>query len=518
MAPCCGRRVLSVFASLIVVQLHSFAATAFFPTIIGRRMTHPRNRIGTRSNNVQQHIADSKVTFDYKTEWYPVAPVQDLTTDAPNKLTLLGMDLAIWYHEPSGQWRAFADVCPHRLVPLSEGRIESSGVLQCAYHGWEFAEDGACVSIPQLNSPSVVHNRPRACATSFPVRTEQDLVWIFPTPDESKAASKDPCLIPELDDPKNVDATNFFVRDMPYSWEILVENLCDPAHVPFAHHSFMNGADRKHESLQLDLEVIEETPHGFRARKDPYPQGNGKYDVEFQAPCLLYYKIVNSAALGKDTDDPSKTNNFIGLGSYCIPTAPGWCRLIARFPFRLSFTPAMYIIRHTPRWITHLSQNIIMDSDVVFLCSQDERLSREKANYYMPARCDAMVSAFRKWLITAGTPTWLGTPAARSSGERLGWIRPTQVPLRGGRDALLDRYRQHTDICTSCRGAHKSLYKVQEILSCTGVFLLAVAAGQTKSRITAAAAVVLLLAPRVLLRPLIARLECVPWPRKRWVK
>jgi hypothetical protein len=46
----------------------------------------------------------------------------------------------------------------------------------------------------------------------------------------------------------------------------------------------------------------------------------------------------------------------------------------------------------------HLSQNVIMDSDVVFLCSQDERLSREKANYYMPA--------------------------ARSSGEPLGWIRP----------------------------------------------------------------------------------------------
>lgn len=134
-------------------------------------------------------MADSKVTFDYKTEWYPVAPVQDLSTDAPNKLTLLGMDLAVWYHKASGQWRTFADICPHRLVPLSEGRIESSGVLQCAYHGWEFAEDGACVWIPQLNSPSVRSRSPRACATSFPVRVEQDLVWIFPTPDESKAAS-----------------------------------------------------------------------------------------------------------------------------------------------------------------------------------------------------------------------------------------------------------------------------------------------------------------------------------------
>jgi phenylpropionate dioxygenase-like ring-hydroxylating dioxygenase large terminal subunit len=193
MAPLCGRRALSVLLSLLLVLLHWFATTAFFPTI-GQRMMHPRSRIRTRSNNVQQHthMADLNVTFDYKTEWYPVAPVQDVSTDPPNKLTLLRIDLAVWYHEPSGQWRAFTDVCPHRLVPLSEGRIESSGVLQCAYHWWEFAEDGACVRIPQLNSPSVL-SRPRAaCATSFPVRVQQDLVWTFPTPDESKAASKEP--------------------------------------------------------------------------------------------------------------------------------------------------------------------------------------------------------------------------------------------------------------------------------------------------------------------------------------
>lgn len=76
-------------------------------------------------------------SFDWETEWYPLAPVQDLTRNGPNKLTLLGMDLAIWYHAPSKQWRAFADICPHRRVPLSEGRIEpEAGVLQCAYHGW----------------------------------------------------------------------------------------------------------------------------------------------------------------------------------------------------------------------------------------------------------------------------------------------------------------------------------------------------------------------------------------------
>jgi phenylpropionate dioxygenase-like ring-hydroxylating dioxygenase large terminal subunit len=138
--------------------------------------------------------------------------------------------------------------CPHRLVPLSEGRIESNGMLQCAYHGWEFDQDGGCTRIPQLDgqnpNTSGLVQCPRACATSFPARVEQGLLWIFPTADEALAKSKEPALIAKLDDPENGDGTNFFVRDMPYSWDILVENLSEPAHVPFAHHSFMRGADR----------------------------------------------------------------------------------------------------------------------------------------------------------------------------------------------------------------------------------------------------------------------------------
>ncbi len=37
-----------------------------------------------------------------------------------------------------------------RLAPLSEGRLESDGTLQCAYHGWTFNGEGACTRIPQL--------------------------------------------------------------------------------------------------------------------------------------------------------------------------------------------------------------------------------------------------------------------------------------------------------------------------------------------------------------------------------
>lgn len=40
----------------------------------------------------------------------------------------------------------------HRLVPLSEGRIEeSNGTLMCSFHGWTFDGEGNCINIPQVH-------------------------------------------------------------------------------------------------------------------------------------------------------------------------------------------------------------------------------------------------------------------------------------------------------------------------------------------------------------------------------
>ena len=508
------------------------------PTVWGQQVhsavkRRPRHRGGGRHRGAAGPAATAarsalETTFEWRSEWFPLAPVRDLAADAPNKLTLLGMDLVAWQHAPSGSWRVFADLCPHRLVPLSEGRVEAGGVLQCAYHGWEFGPEGACTRIPQLgpglceDSPAL--RSPRACATSFPVQVAQGLLWVFPTADVQAAADKEPALIPELDDPSFVDATDFFVRDMPYSWEILVENLCDPSHIAFAHHALMNGADRL-AAMDIDMRVMDETVSGFRAQKDPYPGGSGRYDVEFRAPCLITYTIV--------ADSPRASH--LGLGQYCVPTKPGWCRLLTRFPFRLSFGPAMHIIRATPRWVTHLSQNAVMDSDVVFLASQDEHrlhaghTQRRGLKYYLPAESDAMVSALHRWIARpgCGSPPWLGRAAARSAGEAGGWTRPTRVPRRQGRDALLDRYTQHTDICRDCRRVHAALYAGVDAAFAVGVLLLACAAagvggvvasfnGFGLGRVVVAGLGAVLMAGKFAVRPLIARLECAPWPRRGW--
>ncbi|MBD2358091.1 Rieske 2Fe-2S domain-containing protein [Tolypothrix sp. FACHB-123] len=74
--------------------------------------------------------------FNFFQQWYPLLPIEDLALDKPTSVTLLGLRLVIWKPKSSQSFRVFLDQCPHRLAPLSEGRIDNkTGNLMCSYHG-----------------------------------------------------------------------------------------------------------------------------------------------------------------------------------------------------------------------------------------------------------------------------------------------------------------------------------------------------------------------------------------------
>jgi len=70
----------------------------------------------------------------------------------PFATRLWGEPLVV-YRDDQGGLVAMADVCPHRSVPLSMGRVEE-GELVCMYHGWRFGQDGQCVDVPTLKTTS----------------------------------------------------------------------------------------------------------------------------------------------------------------------------------------------------------------------------------------------------------------------------------------------------------------------------------------------------------------------------
>lgn len=111
---------------------------------------------------VETQTQDEK--FDWYAHWYPLMPVCDLDKRVPHAKKVLGIDVVVWWDRNESAWKVFDDACPHRLAPLSEGRIDQWGRLQCVYHGWCFNGSGDCKFIPQApaDGPPVI-NFPIVC-------------------------------------------------------------------------------------------------------------------------------------------------------------------------------------------------------------------------------------------------------------------------------------------------------------------------------------------------------------------
>ena len=123
---------------------------------------------GVAAENLKVEAASAQAfaPIAWRKHWYPVAVEKYTTKDKPFAFTLMGTALVIWYDFVAQEWRAVSDRCPHRLAPLSEGRINAAGHVECPYHGWAFeGENGKCSSMPQ--KPTGEAMPAKACVSSF---------------------------------------------------------------------------------------------------------------------------------------------------------------------------------------------------------------------------------------------------------------------------------------------------------------------------------------------------------------
>ncbi|KAF9595254.1 hypothetical protein IFM89_038257, partial [Coptis chinensis] len=131
-----------------------------------------------------------------------------------------------WWDRNEEKWQVFDDKCPHRLAPLSEGRIDQWGRLQCVYHGWCFNGSGDCKFIPQAPTDGPAQNMQvntskKACAAVYPSLVQNKILWFWPSTDsqyKDVATKEKPPYIPELDDPSY--ASPMGNRDIPYGYVI----------------------------------------------------------------------------------------------------------------------------------------------------------------------------------------------------------------------------------------------------------------------------------------------------------
>ncbi|GAA3282222.1 Rieske 2Fe-2S domain-containing protein [Dactylosporangium vinaceum] len=166
-------------------------------------------------------------------QWTPVARSADVTT-RPLAVELDGLPFVLVRFADGGPVRAFADRCPHRLVPLSAA-TPTGGTLRCAYHGWEFGPDGRCVAIPSAPGQAVP---PRADLPPGPAVQERDgRVWL----DRATPAPGDP---PELCTNEDSALRRAWhpvglVAELPFTAELLGEawSVDEDLHVEPAPHA-----------------------------------------------------------------------------------------------------------------------------------------------------------------------------------------------------------------------------------------------------------------------------------------
>lgn len=382
--------------------------------------------------------------FDCKEVWYPVHYVQDLDRTKPTPFTLLGEDLVIWWDRQAECWRAFADKCPHRLAPLSQGRVNEAGCLECPYHGWEFGGTGECQLIPQQRETGRGEQSQRAKVRSHPTSVRQGLLFVYPGQPENAEKTPVP-IVDVLDDnaPEWVCLNTF--RDLPYDALTLLENVLDSSHVPFTHHKSVGN---RSTAGPVDLEVVEADKQGFRGIWEDGPRRGtlGRQESTFIAPNLMWHDLTSKQF--------GRTLTVV----YATPIRKGECRLFARFPFKFSSPIPRLAIGLTPRWYSHLGQNAVLEDDQIFLHYQERYLeaSGGSENYakacYLPTKADSFVLAFRQW-----ANQYQADPFP---GERL--------PPALSQAQLLDRYASHTSHCASCRQASATIQRLQWVCVMVG--------------------------------------------------
>ncbi|QJC53981.1 aromatic ring-hydroxylating dioxygenase subunit alpha [Paenibacillus albicereus] len=312
--------------------------------------------------------------------WHPAALARDVT-DRPYPVTVLGEKLVLFRSGSGSGVHALKDLCIHRGVPLSLGKVERV----CAYHGWRYDGAGACVCIPSLPPRRPIPAKARAEA--FRCREEHGFVWVCFGESEPEAlplqGKVDPGLIPVWMGPYPVRAAAPRV----------VENFLDVSHLMFVHEGLLG--DSRHAEIN---------DYGVRRREgalctdeiivyQPDPDGRGigvesRYVYEIFSPTCV--KLVKRSS-GSDEE--------FHLFLIVLPEAETAC---TAFMLQLrNYSPDV------PEQVFIDFQNTLLAQDKVIVEAQKPELLPLDLQAELHLRSDRVAIAYRRMLkelgVTIGT-------------------------------------------------------------------------------------------------------------------
>ena len=312
--------------------------------------------------------------------WTPIGSIYNLPRISP--ITINDKEYAIW--KTSDNIPVVNDnICPHRLAPLTEGRIVCGNCIQCCYHGWQFNQYGECVSIPQNDTSNM--NISKFKIKTYKTKITGDILWAL------------------LDDKIKTNITNIendsilmnsdipYIREVPYSWNFLLENFFDPAHIPFAHHGLQSVRE---DAGPIPIKLLTFT-------KD-------KLEVSFLDKVLSKKRVAkivyNSPFIYKLYKQHELNNLFTtDLTILCVPITTGRTRVFMCYKKNndIDSTDDKAVVARVK---SHKISNYFFNTDD-YLVHKQEINKGKGYNYTMPTRSDYAVKILHSW-IDAHYPQW----------------------------------------------------------------------------------------------------------------
>eukprot|EP00747_Dinoflagellata_sp_TGD_P033278 gnl/TRDRNA2_/TRDRNA2_136512_c0_seq1.p1 gnl/TRDRNA2_/TRDRNA2_136512_c0~~gnl/TRDRNA2_/TRDRNA2_136512_c0_seq1.p1 ORF type:complete len:457 (-),score=55.35 gnl/TRDRNA2_/TRDRNA2_136512_c0_seq1:90-1268(-) len=308
--------------------------------------------------------------------------------------SLLGDPVVLW-RDQFGTARCVADKCPHRSAPLSLGHVHGeTGAVECLYHGWQVdGASGKVTHIPALQAGKPIPST--AYVRTYAVSEQDGVVWVWAgLPEDAVGAEPPPRDLSDdgmpLASAESGFACQLLVFDLPIDHSLMIENLLDPAHVPFAHEGTIG---RRSAAQPLEMRLTK-TPRGILGSvKDGY------YNA-FVAPCNIVLHTPPK---------PGKLDMYQYVG--CTPTAPGQMRMV----YRAYRNFALWIDRVPPlrRYFDSFSLKIVFQ-DYQLLLGQQRRLSEKGNPWNSSIQVDMLPLLYRRYYqrtfgnVSKDGPWWRG--------------------------------------------------------------------------------------------------------------
>ncbi len=231
--------------------------------------------------------------------WYVAGWSKDF--DRNLRAEMLLEESIVFYRKADGQPVALENACPHRKLPLSQGRIKGDAI-ECGYHGLTFDGSGRCIAAP--TQPERIPTRARV--KSYPVVDRYRFLWIW----MGDPAAADPDLIFPIEnfDNESWGMTDGGVLDIDCNYLWVADNLLDPSHVAWVHVTSFAGAGTDDSPLQVDRTgrgvIVWRWIHG--GMPSPYYADLVKFEGECDR--LQHYEMCHPAiGLNKSVYTPAGT-------------------------------------------------------------------------------------------------------------------------------------------------------------------------------------------------------------------